>query len=148
MMRPNQIQQRLRAGQTVVNGWLSIPSSYLAEGMGHAGFHSVTVDMQHGVIGFTDALHMLQALSSTSPTPLVRVSRLDGPEIMRALDAGAYGVICPMIRNAADAELLASSCRYPPSGTRGGGCHGYLLFERRRRVAASGTRPRPCHTGQ
>lgn len=127
-MRPNQIQQRLRAGQTVVNGWLSIPSSYLAEGMGHAGFHSVTVDMQHGMIGFTDALHMLQALSSTSATPLVRVSRLDGPEIMRALDAGAYGVICPMIRNAADAELLVSSCRYPPSGTRSFGPARGLLY--------------------
>lgn len=127
-MRPNLIQLRLRAGQPVLNGWLSIPSSYSAEGMGHAGFHSVTVDMQHGMIGFTDALHMLQALSATPATPLVRVSRLDGPEIMRALDAGSYGVICPMIRSAQDAELLVSSCRYPPAGTRSFGPARGLLF--------------------
>lgn len=128
MMRPNLIQQRLRAGQCVLNGWLSIPSSYAAEGIGHAGFHSVTVDMQHGMIGFADALHMLQALSSTPATPLVRVSRLDGPEIMRALDAGSYGVICPLIRSARDAELLVSACRYPPKGTRSFGPARGLLF--------------------
>jgi 4-hydroxy-2-oxoheptanedioate aldolase len=128
MMRPNLIQQRLRAGQPILNGWLSIPSSYSAEGMGHAGFHSVTVDMQHGMIGFADALHMLQALSATPATPLIRVSRLDGAEIMRALDAGSYGVICPMIRSAQDAELLVSSCRYPPVGTRSFGPARGLLF--------------------
>lgn len=127
-MRPNLIQQRLSAGLPVLNGWLSIPSSYSAEGIGHAGFHSVTVDMQHGMIGFTDALHMLQALSSTPATPLVRVSRLDGPEIMRALDAGSYGIICPMIRSVQDAELLVSSCRYPPVGTRSFGPARGLLF--------------------
>lgn len=127
-MRPNLIQQRLRAGLPVLNGWLSIPSSYSAEGMGHAGFHSVTVDMQHGMIGFADALHMLQALSSTPATPIMRVSRLDGPEIMRALDAGSYGVICPMIRTAQDAEFLVSSCRYPPAGTRSFGPARGLLF--------------------
>lgn len=127
-MRPNLIQKRLRERQPVLNGWLSIPSSYSAEGMGHAGFHSVTVDMQHGMIGFADALHMLQALSATPATPLVRVSRLDGAEIMRVLDAGSYGVICPMIRNAEDAKLLVSSCRYPPSGTRSFGPARGLLF--------------------
>lgn len=127
-MRPNLIQQRLRAGLPVLNGWLSIASAYSAEGLGHAGFHSVTVDMQHGMIGFTDALHMLQALSATPTTPLVRVSRLDGPEIMRALDAGSYGVICPMIRSVQDAELLVSSCQYPPAGTRSFGPARGLLF--------------------
>lgn len=118
MMRPNLIQERLHAGQNVLNGWLSIASSYSAEAMGHAGFHSVTVDMQHGMIGFTDALHMLQALSSTPATPLVRVSSLDGAEIMRALDAGSYGIICPMISIASEAAELVSACRYPPRGTR------------------------------
>lgn len=128
MMRANVIQKRLRAGQPVINGWLSIPASYAAEGMGHAGFHSVTVDMQHGMIGFADALHMLQALSSTPATPLVRVSQLDGPEIMRALDAGSYGVICPMISSASEAAALVSACRYPPVGTRSFGPARGLLY--------------------
>jgi 4-hydroxy-2-oxoheptanedioate aldolase len=128
MMRPNQIQTRLRARQPVLNAWLSIPSSYSAEAMGHAGFHCVTVDMQHGMIGFTDALHMLQAISATPATPILRVSKLDGAEIMRALDAGSYGIICPMISTAREAAALVSACRYPPSGTRSFGPSRGLLY--------------------
>lgn len=127
-MRPNQIQTCLQARQTILNGWLSIPSAYCAEAMGHAGFHAVTVDMQHGMIDFAQALHMLQALSATPATPVIRVSALDGPEIMRALDAGAYAVICPMISTAAEAAALVSACRYPPLGTRSFGPARGLLY--------------------
>ncbi len=127
-MRPNQIQTRLRAGQPILNGWLSIASSYSAEAMGHAGFHAVTVDMQHGMIGFNDALHMLQAISATPATPLMRVSKLDGPEIMRALDAGSYGIICPMISTAEETAALVSACRYPPKGSRSFGPSRGLLY--------------------
>ena len=127
-MRPNHIKERLAAGQLVVNAWLSIPSSYSAEGIGHAGFHSVTVDLQHGMIGFTDALHMLQALSATPATPLVRVPSLDPAVIMRLLDAGAYGVICPMISTPEQAASLVAACRYPPTGNRSFGPSRGLLY--------------------
>ena len=62
MMRANQIRTRLDAGQVVVNGWLSIGSGYSAEGVGHSGVHSVTVDLQHGMLDFADALPMIQAI--------------------------------------------------------------------------------------
>ena len=127
-MRPNAAKRKLAAGGCVLNGWLSVPSGYSAEVVGHGGFDSVTVDMQHGMIGFDAALPMLQALSSTPATPLVRVPALDGPAIMLALDAGAYGVICPMISTAAEARALVSACRYPPSGTRSFGPTRGLLY--------------------
>ncbi|MBO6789423.1 MAG: 2,4-dihydroxyhept-2-ene-1,7-dioic acid aldolase [Dinoroseobacter sp.] len=127
-MRPNQIRTRLEAGETVVNAWLSIPSSYSAEGVGHSGVHSVTVDMQHGMLDFSDALPMLQAISATPATPLVRVPNLDPAQIMRLLDAGAYGVICPMISTPQQAAELVSACRYPPNGKRSFGPSRSLLY--------------------
>lgn len=127
-MRPNQIRTRLAAGEIVVNAWLSIPSGYAAEGVGHSGVHSVTVDLQHGMLDFSDALPMLQAISATPATPLVRVSALDPPQIMQMLDAGAYGVICPMISTPEQAAELVAACRYPPTGCRSFGPSRGLLY--------------------
>jgi 4-hydroxy-2-oxoheptanedioate aldolase len=127
-MRANTIRTRLAASELVVNGWLSIPSAYAAEGVGHSGVHAVTVDMQHGMLGFADALAMLQAISATPATPLVRVPALDPPAIMHLLDAGAYGVICPMISTPEQAAQLVSACRYPPTGKRSFGPSRGLLY--------------------
>tara|TARA_Y100000385_G_scaffold276701_1_gene322740 strand:- start:16 stop:807 length:792 start_codon:yes stop_codon:yes gene_type:complete len=127
-MRSNKVKDRITTGKTIVNAWLAIPSSYSAEGMGQAGFHSVTVDMQHGMLGFSDALHMLQAISATPATPLVRVPELNKASIMRLLDAGAYGIICPMISTADDARALVAACRYPPIGERSFGPARGLLY--------------------
>ena len=117
-MRTNTLRTLDAENRTIVNAWLSIGSSYLAEIVAHQGFDAVTVDCQHGMIGFEAALTMFQAISTTSAIPLVRPSRNEPGEIMRFLDAGAYGVICPMISTAADAAELVSSCRYQPVGTR------------------------------
>jgi len=127
-MRPNLVKQRMAAGHVAVNAWLSIGSSYSAEGMGHAGFHSATVDMQHGMLAFSDALPMLQALSSTTATPLVRVPELNPAAIMHILDAGAYGIICPMISTPEQTATLVAACRYPPTGNRSFGPSRGLLF--------------------
>lgn len=127
-MRVNAIKARIASGQTVINAWLSIGSSYSAEGMGHAGFHAVTIDLQHGMMGFSEALHMLQAISSTPAIPLVRVPELNPAKIMHLLDAGAYGVICPMISTPEDAAKLVAACRYPPLGNRSFGPSRGLLY--------------------
>lgn len=84
--------------------------------MGHQGYDAVTVDLQHGMIDFASALSMLQALSATPAVPLVRVADNDPAQIMRVLDAGAYGVICPMISSAEQARRFVAACRYPPLG--------------------------------
>ena len=117
-MRPNQLRAIKAASKPIINAWLSIGSSYSAEIVASQGFDAVTVDCQHGMIGFETALVMLQAISTTAAIPLVRPSCLDPAQIMRFLDAGAYGIICPMISNAAEGAALVSACRYPPVGTR------------------------------
>ncbi len=126
-MRPNTVKKRLQNGESIINGWLGIGSTFSAEIIGRAGFDSVIVDLQHGMIGFDAALPMLQTLSGTPAVPMVRVPVNDGPQIMRALDAGAYGIICPMISTAQEARRFVSACRYPPNGDRSfGPARGFL----------------------
>ena len=127
-MRAHTVRARLAASQIVVNGWLSIASAYAAEGVGHSGVHAVTVDLQHGMLGFSDALGMMQAISATPATPMVRVPGLDPAEIMHLLDAGAYGIICPMISTPEQTRTLVDACRYPPVGNRSFGPSRGLLY--------------------
>ncbi len=127
-MRPNRLRELAAAGRPIVNAWLAIPSAYSAEVMGHQGYDSVTVDLQHGMIGFDAAVPMLQALSSTPAVPLVRVAKNDYALVMQLLDAGAYGVVCPMISTPEEARLFVSYCRYPPTGQRSFGPARGLLY--------------------
>ncbi len=127
-MRSNRLRGMKAAGTPIVNAWLSIGSAYAAETVVYQGFDAATVDCQHGMMGFETALAMLQAISTTDVTPLVRPPALDPASIMRFLDAGAYGVICPMISSAADAIELVRACRYPPDGARSYGPARGLLY--------------------
>jgi 4-hydroxy-2-oxoheptanedioate aldolase len=127
-MRKNSIKAKMLRGECTTNGWLALGSTYSAEIMGHAGFDSVTVDCQHGMFDFNQALPMLQALSATPTVPIVRSPWNDAAVIMHLLDAGAYGVICPMINNRAEAERLVAACRYAPQGMRSFGPARGLLY--------------------
>ncbi len=127
-MRPNLIQLRFQAQEPIVNAWLSMPGSYSAEVVARQGFHAVTVDLQHGMMDFETAMAMLQAISSTDATPLVRCAAVDGPQIMRLLDAGAYGVICPQVDSPELARRFVAACRYPPMGNRSFGPARGLLY--------------------
>jgi len=117
-MRKNKIKEVLNNGGTVSNGWLHIPNSWAAELMAHAGWDSVTVDMQHGLMGIETAIQMMQAISTSEAIPMARVTWNDPGQMMRLLDGGAYGIICPMINSAADCESFISACKYPPEGIR------------------------------
>ena len=117
-MIKNSVKQRWAEGKPVLNGWLSIANSFSAEIMAAQGYDSVTIDMQHGIVGYDGAVPMLQAMRASGVTPLVRVPWLDPADIMKALDAGAYGIICPMINTREEAERLVSYVRYPPHGVR------------------------------
>jgi 4-hydroxy-2-oxoheptanedioate aldolase len=127
-VRINTLRQRKAQGLPIVNAWLSIGSGYAAEAIAYQGFDSATVDCQHGMIGFETAVAMLQAISTTTAIPLVRSSGVVPSEIMRFLDAGAYGIICPMISTAKDAAELVSACRYPPQGSRSFGPARGILY--------------------
>ena len=120
-VRENTLKSIWARGEAVVNGWLSIPASFSAEVMAHQGFDSLTIDMQHGVIDYQTAVTLLQAISTTSVMPLARVPWNDPGRLMKILDAGVYGVICPMINTRAQAEALVGACKYPPRGFRSWG---------------------------
>ena len=115
------VKQKWRDGGIAIGGWLSIPSSSSAEVMAHQGFDWLCVDTQHGAIDFTAALPMLQAISTTETMPFVRVPWNEPSIIMKYLDAGAYGIIVPMISTRADVEAVVRACRYPPDGFRSSG---------------------------
>ena len=117
-MRPNKIKQMMKAGKPVINGWLQIPSTVSTEAMAHQGWDSLTIDMQHGLVDYTNALPMLQTISSTEVTPLARVNWNEPGQIMKILDAGCYGIICPMVSNRIEAEKFVQACMYPPNGYR------------------------------
>jgi 4-hydroxy-2-oxoheptanedioate aldolase len=117
-MVPNAIREKWNAGKPVINGWLSIACPFTAEIMAEQGYDSITIDLQHGLVGYEVATTMLQAMRASAVTPLIRVPWLDPAAIMKSLDAGAYGVICPMINTREEAERLVSYVRYPPNGVR------------------------------
>ncbi len=99
-MRPNKIKKMMNDGEQIINGWLQIPSSFSAEVMSHQGWDSLTIDMQHGVIDYPN------------------VNWNEPGQIMKILDAGCYGVICPMVSNKFEAEKFVQACMYPPKGYR------------------------------
>ena len=104
--------------QTVICGWLLLPDTLTAEIMARQGYDIVTIDLQHGLLDYQKALSMLQAMNGSSAIPFARVPWLDPAIIMKLLDAGILGIICPMINNADEARRLASYVRYPPLGER------------------------------
>jgi 4-hydroxy-2-oxoheptanedioate aldolase len=127
-MRENRLRTLWKSGGAAVNGWLAIPNSFSAETMAHQGWDSLTIDLQHGVVDYQAMLPMLQAISTTNTVPVVRVPWLEPGILMKTLDAGAYGVICPMVNTREDAQRLVAWTHYAPRGTRSFGPVRALLY--------------------
>ena len=127
-MRKNKLKKIFSEGKAVINGWLQIPNSFSAEVMANQGWDSLTIDMQHGVVDYPNALQMLQAISTTDVVPMARVNWNEPGQIMKILDAGSYGVICPMVSNRKEAEHFVKACLYPPKGYRSFGPIRGLLY--------------------
>ena len=127
-MRENRLRQIWKSGGTAVNGWLAIPNGFATETMAHQGWDSLCIDMQHGVVDYQQMVGMLQAISTTETVPLVRVPWLEPGILMKTLDAGAYGVICPMINTREDAQKLVAWTHYAPRGVRSFGPVRALLY--------------------
>jgi 4-hydroxy-2-oxoheptanedioate aldolase len=117
-MRKNQSLARWRAGEQTVGGWLSLANTHIAEMMANAGFDWLCCDLQHGLVDYDDLKSMLPAISTTSVTPIVRVAYNHPDQIMKVLDAGAMGVIVPLVNTRAEAEAAVGACLYPPLGYR------------------------------
>jgi 4-hydroxy-2-oxoheptanedioate aldolase len=117
-MRENRLRSLWRADRPAINGWLAVPNSFSAEVMAHQGWDSLTIDLQHGVIDYAQMVGMLQAISTTPTVPVVRVPWLEPGIVMKALDAGAYGVIAPMVNTREQAQQLVAWTHYAPMGSR------------------------------
>jgi 4-hydroxy-2-oxoheptanedioate aldolase len=127
-MRPNKVLECWENGRAAVSGWLAIGNTYSAEIVGWSGVDCVTVDLQHGMTDIQQMIGMLQALSATPATPFVRVPSCDPAIMMKALDAGAYGLICPMVDNVQQAQAFVGATHYPPVGFRSFGPTRGLLY--------------------
>jgi 4-hydroxy-2-oxoheptanedioate aldolase len=128
MMRENRLRTIWQQGGAAINGWLAIPNGFSAETMAHQGWDTLTIDLQHGVVDYAQMVTMLQAISTTATVPIVRVPWLEPGILMKTLDAGAYGVICPMINTREDAQKLVAYTHYAPRGTRSFGPVRALLY--------------------
>lgn len=117
-MLHNRLKDIWAAGQPVLNGWCSIGNPFTAEIMAAQGYDSVTIDIQHGALDYASVLPMFQAMRGSGVVPMARVPWLDPGYIMKALDAGAMGIVCPMVNSRAEAEAFVSYMRYPPLGQR------------------------------
>lgn len=111
------IFEKWRNNQPTVNIFLRINNSFVAELISQLDFDAVTLDLQHGLVELEHALPMLQAINKEK-FPMVRIAANDPAAIMKLLDIGAKGIICPLINTGAEAEKLVQACYYPPKGNR------------------------------
>ena len=124
---PNALKALWKTGAAAHGAWLSIPSAISAEVVARTGFDYVCVDLQHGLVGYEAAVHMLQAIDLGAGAPVVRVPWNEPGVIGRMLDAGAMSLIVPMVNSPAEARAAVSACRYAPEGTRSfGPLRGFL----------------------
>jgi len=105
-----------------------LPGTLAAEMLAHQGWDSLTVDLQHGGSDFVSMCAMFAAISTTDTVPLMRVDWNTPGDVMRALDAGAYGVICPNVESVEECQRFVGACRYPPQGYRSYGPKRGLLY--------------------
>lgn len=127
-MRPNRLREIWASGKAANNAWLAIPSIFSAEMMAQQGWDSLTVDMQHGQADYAALIQMLVAISTGPSVPLVRVPYNNPGDVMRALDAGVYGVICPNVDTVEQCQAFVNAMRYPPLGTRSLGPHRATIY--------------------
>jgi 4-hydroxy-2-oxoheptanedioate aldolase len=114
----NKLKQTWAEGRPTLNGWLSIGNPFTAEIMAAQGYDSLTIDVQHGALDYSSALSMFQAMRASGVVPMARVPWLEPGIIMKLLDAGAYGLVCPMVNTAEQAAEFVGYLRYPPLGQR------------------------------
>jgi 2-dehydro-3-deoxyglucarate aldolase len=117
----NQLKRKLGQNETTIGSWITIGSSGIAEIMSNAGFDWLTIDLEHSVIDLFEAESLIRTIDLCGCSPLVRLSENDSVQIKRVMDAGAHGVIVPMVKNAEDAIRAVESVYYPTKGNRGVG---------------------------
>ncbi len=128
MIAGNPFKKKLRKNQLTIGSWIQLNSPNAADIMARSAFDWLTVDMEHSVTSLDTMQHFFQIIEGHGIVPLVRIGENDPNLIKRVMDAGAYGIIVPMVNTAADAKKAVDAVKYPPAGSRGVGiarAHGY-----------------------
>jgi 2-keto-3-deoxy-L-rhamnonate aldolase RhmA len=120
-MKDFSLKTKLKSKELTIGSWLSFGFTQTCEIMSNAGFEWLVIDMEHTAIDHDQCLSLIQIIESNNVTPLVRVGANDPLLIKRAMDAGAHGVIVPMVNSVKDAQKAIDSLYYPPVGNRGVG---------------------------
>ena len=120
-MREDRFRKATREGRTLLNAWLTLNSPFLIELVGEAGWDCITIDQQHGLGGNEALLQCLTAARASNLPAIVRVAENNPGLIGRALDAGAQGIMCPLIDSVEDAEAFVTAVKFPPRGKRSWG---------------------------
>jgi 2-dehydro-3-deoxyglucarate aldolase len=120
-MNTTNLKRKLQRREITLGSWLTLGNTAVAEIMAKAGFEWLVVDMEHSAITLDIAQQLIQVIEGCGVVPLVRVGENDATVIKRVMDAGAYGVIVPMINTKKQAEAAVNAVKYPPVGTRGVG---------------------------
>ncbi len=113
-----------RAGETTLGAWAGVPSSMVAEALARSGVHYVCCDNQHGLIDYQASVPMIQGIIVGGSNPIARAPWNEPGIVGKLLDAGAQGVIIPMVNSAEEAQAAVAACRYPPDGARSWGPSG------------------------
>jgi 2-keto-3-deoxy-L-rhamnonate aldolase RhmA len=123
MLKTNKVtlKSKLKKQQTTIGSWITLAHPAIAEIMANAGFDWLAVDLEHSAIGIREAVNLIRVIDLCGAAPLVRLSSNDSVQIKRVMDAGAHGVIVPMVNSAGDAEKAVDAVYYPPIGRRGVG---------------------------
>jgi 2-dehydro-3-deoxyglucarate aldolase len=120
-MEKSNLKQKLKDKEITIGSWITIGHTTVAEIMVNAGFDWLAIDMEHSSITMAEAQNLIQVIDLAGGVPLVRVGANDPYLIKRAMDAGAHGVIIPMVNTKINAQDAVNAVKYPPIGTRGVG---------------------------
>lgn len=112
------LRQKWQRGEPAFGAWAALPSAFAVELMAQEGISYVCADQQHGLVDYQDTIEMYRAAEGRGAVPITRVPANESWMIAKALDAGAQGVVVPLVNNGAEAAAAVAACRYPPSGVR------------------------------
>jgi len=115
------LKDKLISNELTIGSWLTLPSTAIAEIMCNAGFDWLVVDLEHTTISLEQAGELIRTIELSGSSSLVRLTSNDENQIKRVMDAGAQGIVVPMVKSATDAKRAVTATRYPPLGTRGVG---------------------------
>jgi len=124
-MRTNPVKKTLKSGQPSFGTWLSLGDLFATRVLARLGFDWLTLDLEHGAIDWSQAAMIFAAIADAGGVPLARVPKGNHDYIKRTLDAGAWGIVVPMVDTVEQAKIAIAAAKYPPQGNRsvGGGMH-------------------------